>query len=808
MNSSKSCILIVDDHPTNIKVLSDLLTEYGFEVLIAKDGENALQKLQRVVPDLILLDVLMPGIDGFETCRLLKAAQATRDIPVIFMTALSDSVDKIKGLMLGAVDYVTKPLQHEEVIARVNVHLKLRSLNKQLEQQNAMLREEVRSRQLAEAALRRSEEKFSKAFRSSPGPMMILTLEEGRFLEVNQTFCQITQYEQEEIRGKTLADLELWVDAEEGDRLWQSLKTHGVVNCQEIAIYTQSKEQRILLVSAETIQIEDTSCVLAMTYDITQCKQAASDLLEKEQFLRSIYEGIGFSIFVLDVSDQGEFCHVGMNPAHEQITGLKSSEIVGKPMEALFPADIVAAWYQNYRTCLETGKTILHEENVPFQQQEYWWLTTLTPLKNEQGQFYRIVGTSLDITDRKIMEAELQRAKELADAANRAKSSFLANMSHELRTPLHAILGFTELLVLEDNLLPSQQESLEIISNSGEHLLSLIDDVLEVSRIEAGKAVVDLESVNLQILLQGLEEMLRLRAIAKQLRLVFDLAPNLPQYVQTDEGKLRQILLNLLGNAIKFTHAGQVTLRVSVMPAIPLEEGADTAAAGQQDCLLFETEDTGTGIDIAELDQLFDAFTQAEAGRKSHKGTGLGLYISRQLVRLLGGDITVESTVGQGSCFKFNVPILSPEARQASLQAQTDRRMTRLQPNQPTWRILVVEDQPENRRLMTQLLSGIGFEVQEAEEGQAAIALWKTWNPDLILMDMRTPQMNGYEATRQIKAVDQKTVIIAVTANVLEEEQSIIFAAGCDDLLYKPFKEQTLLLKLSEYLGVQYLYAD
>jgi CheY-like chemotaxis protein/nitrogen-specific signal transduction histidine kinase len=410
------------------------------------------------------------------------------------------------------------------------------------------------------------------------------------------------------------------------------------------------------------------------------------------------------------------------------------------------------------------------------------------------------------------MEAELQHAKEVADAVNRAKSTFLANMSHELRTPLHAILGFTELLALEENLSGFQRESLEIINHSGEHLLGLINDVLEVSKIEAGKAVVTLGRVDLPNLLKSLEELMQLKATSKGLHLVFDLADNLPRLIQTDENKLRQILLNLLSNAIKFTPTGTVTLRVGIEAVDPnqmrLEQDLSTSHH-----LLIEVEDTGMGIVPAELDRLFEAFFQTESGRQSRKGTGLGLFISRQLVQLLGGDITVESSIGQGTCFKFYIDIsLLPDQPDVSYPQITSsrQRLIGLAPNQTDWRILVVEDMVENRRLLVQLLRKVGFEVQSAENGQEAIALWQGWNPHLILMDMRMPIIDGYETTRQIKATARgwKTVIIAVTASVLDEERGSIYAAGCDDLLCKPFKEQVLFSKLAEHLGVRYLYED
>ena len=266
-------ILIVDDNPTNIQVLSDLLKEYGFKVLVAKDGETCLHRLEKIRPDLILLDVLMPGIDGFETCRRLKASPATKEIPVIFMTALADPVDKLKGLTIGAVDYITKPLQHEEAIARVNIHLQLRNLNKQLEEQNATLQQEIRSRKLAESALRLSEEKFAKAFRSSPISITISTLLEGRFIEVNESFCRMTGYNQAEIVGHTSTELNLWVNSDKRLQMIQLLRQKSKICNQEIDYRTKLGEPRTVLFSAEIINYGGQDCLLAIANDITEQKQ-------------------------------------------------------------------------------------------------------------------------------------------------------------------------------------------------------------------------------------------------------------------------------------------------------------------------------------------------------------------------------------------------------------------------------------------------------------------------------------------------------------------------------------------------------
>ena len=294
-NRQQELILIVDDNPTNIKVLSDFLKDFGFKVLIAKDGESCLNKLEKVTPDLILLDVMMPGVDGFETCRRLKALDSTRDIPVIFMTALTDPVDKLKGFTLGAVDYITKPLQHEEAIARVNVHLKLRCLTKQLEQQNQLLeeknqllQEEVRYRKLAESAFRLSEEKFSKAFRCSPYPVTISTLAEGRYIEVNESFCRLTGYSFDEVIGKTTDELDFWVNSDDRDRVIQQLQLEGTIRNQEFNYRTKLGAVRTVLLSAEIFEYDGQDYLLAIPNDITDRKQAKAVVQRATQELQRI----------------------------------------------------------------------------------------------------------------------------------------------------------------------------------------------------------------------------------------------------------------------------------------------------------------------------------------------------------------------------------------------------------------------------------------------------------------------------------------------------------------------------------------
>ncbi|MEM9922315.1 MAG: PAS domain S-box protein [Cyanobacteria bacterium P01_D01_bin.50] len=421
----------------------------------------------------------------------------------------------------------------------------------------------------------------------------------------------------------------------------------------------------------------------------------------------------------------------------------------------------------------------------------------------------------------------LQKAVIAADAANRAKSEFLANMSHELRTPLNAILGFSQLMSQDKTISEEYQNSLAIINRAGEHLLYLINDILEMSKIEAGRASLNITDFALHNLLDNLQEMLRLRTSAKGLQLTFQTAPDIPRYIKSDVSKLRQVLINLLGNAIKFTDTGSVKLSASVARGDGEIRGwGDGEIRGWGDGenvdistssktrLIFEITDTGAGISPEEIEHLFEAFIQTDSGRKSQQGTGLGLAISRKYVQLMGGDITVESTLGVGSKFTFDIQISLASSQKTEIN-KTSRQVLGLAASQTEYRILVVDDRPESRLLIVKMLSQLGFSVKEAANGVQAIAKWKEWQPHLILMDMRMPIMDGYEATRIIKNTQKSndlttlpTVVIALTANAFEEQRSEIIESGCDDLINKPFPKEILLEKLNQHLGVQYLYQE
>lgn len=472
-------------------------------------------------------------------------------------------------------------------------------------------------------------------------------------------------------------------------------------------------------------------------------------------------------------------------------------------------------------------------EMIPFEVRS-------TPIFDDRGTIIYAIAAFQDITERKQAQAvlanynrtlekqvaertlaleqeilERKRAEEAADAANQAKSTFLANMSHELRSPLNAILGFSQLMNRTPNLIPEHKENLGIIMRSGEHLLTLINQILDLSKIEAGRITVNETCFNLIRLLDELEDMFQLKADDKQLQLLFEYYPDLPQYVRTDEVKLRQVLINLLNNAIKFTQYGGVSLRVRLGTRNTEKDFLSSPSSSQlpitthQSLITFEVEDTGEGIASDELDSLFEAFIQTQTGKESNEGTGLGLAISHQFVKLMGGEITVNSQVGRGTTFRFDIKVSVVDAESIKTH-QSPRRAIALEPNQQNYRILIVDDKWSNRQLLKKLLNPLGFEVKEASNGQEAIEVWEAFEPHLIWMDLRMPIMDGYEATKHIKATTkgQSTVVIALTASSLEEERTVALSAGCDDYIRKPFREADIFEAMNKHIGVLYVYTE
>ncbi|MBP0020981.1 MAG: response regulator [Cyanobacteria bacterium SBLK] len=595
---------------------------------------------------------------------------------------------------------------------------------------------------------------------------------------------------------------------------WQREELHGVI-WETLEYHHQQKqlaEQNGFLQQLNTTlerkaierALELTAANQKLEEKIAERNALTQKLRASEQKIRAIFEAM--TDIVLIVDEMGNIDIAPTNPHYFEISLENPLELT---VERFLRHENIQTWLERVRQVVREQETVNLDYSLPAGDRELWFSASISPLPERSA-----IWVARDITQRKQAEAALQEAKEAAEQANKAKSSFLANMSHELRTPLNAILGFAQLLVNDETISSDRREQLQIVKRSGEHLLTLINDVLEMAKIEAGRITLDESNFDLYALLDSLEAMLQFKAKSKNVRLFFEIAEDVPQYVRTDQRKLRQVLINLLGNALKFTESGFVRLSVTrqspLTPQSPLSKGEKEGEIPQpttNDQLYFEIEDTGAGIASEELELLFEPFVQTETGRQSQEGTGLGLPLSRQFVQLMGGKIGVRSTLKEGSTFFFNIEIGILDA--ASIQTERPhQRIVGLEDKETIYRILIADDRWESRQLLLNLLSPLGFEVREAIDGAEAIAQWQAWKPHLIFMDMRMPVMDGYEATQQIRGSleGQAPAIIALTASAFDRDRAVTLAAGCDDFIRKPFQTEELFEKMATHLGVRYLY--
>ncbi len=512
--------------------------------------------------------------------------------------------------------------------------------------------------------------------------------------------------------------------------------------------------------------------------DITERKRTEEALVESQRKLSLHLEQTISGVIEWDKAFNARY----WNPAAEKIFGYNSDEALGHSApELIIPenihSEIDIVWNKLLR---QTGGVYNTNENTTKDGKIIICEWFNTPLVDNQGVVTGVMSLVNDVTDRKQAESELARyheqleglvkartteleaanrvleeeigvrkrteekllsAKEGAERASRAKSEFLSNMSHELRSPLTAMLGFTQMLERDVTIGKEQREEISIVNRSGQHLLSLINDVLNIAKIEAGRITLNEVSFDLHEFLRNISELFHSRAVEKGLFFITE-NDDLPHYIRGDEGKLRQALINLLSNAMKFTKTGGVIFRVKSDDATTILTPGDSLP------LHFEVEDTGCGIEARHLDKIFDPFVQTSDGVEKTTGTGLGLTISRQFINLMGGAIEAESELNSGSLFRFEIAVGKAEASEIE-NSLCSRRIIALAPGQPSFRILVVEDLLENRKLLVKMLRTVGFEVQEARDGKQGVEVFHSWHPDLIWMDMRMPVMDGFEATKQ-----------------------------------------------------------
>jgi len=618
---------------------------------------------------------------------------------------------------------------------------------------------------------------------------------------------------------------------------------HGIQRRDGLTIYLISRGEPIFDQQGRVVKLVGTIT------NITDQKRMELALRQSELKFATIFQAGPEAAWIAQINDG--YC-LNINDNFTRILGYSHVEMVGKSCTEMQlwkdPNDLTEfrkvlkeqGWIREFETEFRTKsgeiKTVLLSATISYLE----------------GQDC-LIGILSDISDRKQVERELHQAKEAAEVANRAKSTFLAKMSHELRTPLNIILGFTNILQREAVLSPTQRDDLQRIYRSGEHLLKLINEILDLSKIEAGKLTLAPQVINLRELMQSVADLFLLQAQHKGLQLDLQLAELLPTHALVDGRKLEQVLINLISNALKFTQTGFIRVRLrshnsspNQLPPVPetsppnipdfeavsseitpipnsvAANGASTERSPStptQTTLLFEVQDSGIGIAPEHLETIFDDFVQATDHQDAHSGTGLGLAISRQLVELMGGEITAESQLGQGSLFRFYLPVLV--THQAMSQTNTPiPQIVGLASDRTDYRILVVDDQTENRQLLVRLLSCLGLQIHEASNGLEAIAQWQDWQPHLIWMDLRMPGLDGYATTRKIRTLEQRrwesqhqapfslTTIIAITAQGSADDPSLAIAAGCNDYMSKPFALDEPFQMMAKYLPLKYRYAE
>jgi PAS domain S-box-containing protein len=680
----------------------------------------------------------------------------------------------------------------------------------------------------AQQALRHSEARY-RAILEDQTELIVRFLSDGMVTFVNEAFCRFFGVTREEAIAHHYEPAIVAEDREYVAQVVDEISPHNpVVTFENRAIargelrWTQWVTRGIFDESGQILEYQ------AVGRDISDRKQIEEALSTSQHFLQKVADAIPHILYLRDLSthtsvylNQQSLCILGYSPAElGDINPEWSLERYHPEDQSLFSQGTARFLSLQDSDVLSTEYRFQHKNG------EWRWLNAREVVfsRDSEGIPTHILGSVEDITPRKLAETQLERAKDAAEAANRAKSAFLANMSHELRTPLTAILGFSQLIGAATNLTGEQQDHLNIVRKSGEHLLDLIERVLDLSKIEAGTMTLSENDFDLYRLLIDVQNMFSLKAKEKGLALTIYSSINVPKHINTDQVKLRQILINLLGNAIKFTPAGQVSLRVS---SVGKEPDICSRSGEVESKIRFEVSDTGIGIDPGYFEQLFKPFVQTGAGSCYQEGTGLGLNISAQFVRLMGGKLSVHSrgksyTEGEQGCgiiresssgfrtvttFKFEIPVRCVTGSE-TLGINPPSVVRAIQPEQRSYRMIVVDDNEHNNQLLLEILQPFGFEVKPAFNGAEVLEMWQEFLPHLIWMDMRMPKIDGYEATRQIKDYCQNhpeipvPVIVAITASIWDFDQAEILAAGCDGVIHKPFRDVEIFEAIATHLGL------
>ncbi|WP_242054631.1 PAS domain S-box protein [Nostoc sp. FACHB-190] len=649
----------------------------------------------------------------------------------------------------------------------------------------------IQDRKQAEEDLRESNTLLRSILNSTPDYIVVKDAQ-GRYVTLNSNAANFMGRAVEEIIGKNDFELMPLEVARKYAIQDQQIITTGITITNEEYLCSADGQINGTFRTTKT-PWQDTEGnilgVIALASDISDRKQAEEELRQTNTVLASILESTPDFIVVKD--RQGR--HVALNSNLANFIGLPIEEIIGKDDTEIFPPDVALAIMKKDREIIATGNAETFEEEVAKDGVRGIYLTSKAPWRDTQGNILGMVAITRNITDRKQAEFALAQAKEAAEAASHAKSEFLANMSHELRTPLNGILGYAQILQRSKHLNQDERSRIDVIYQCGSHLLTLINDILDLSKIEAQKVELMTSDFHFPAFLQGVAEMCRIRAELKSIQFQYQFASELPIGIRADEKRLRQVLINLLSNAIKFTDAGQVTFTISY------------ASGGK---IRFEVRDTGVGIPPEKLQAIFQPFEQVGDRRRQTEGTGLGLAISQRIVDLMDSTIHVQSEIGVGSIFWFDVYL--PEAQEWVKTSQADDfgQIIGIKDRKP--KILVVDDKWENRSVIYNLLTPIGFEVTEANDGAEGWQKIAEFQPDLVLTDLLMPEIDGFELIHRIRQSEafKHIVIIVSSASVFESDQHRSIEAGGNDFLPKPVQAIALFQKLRQFLNLEWLYEE
>ena len=646
----------------------------------------------------------------------------------------------------------------------------------------------------SEANLRESQELFAKSFHSSPALMTIAALPSGEFIEVNEAFLRAIDRTRAHVIGHTTLDLNLWCDLAQREAFIQQISAHVSVRDFEAEFNAGTGERRCYLLNADRIELKGRPCILTVAVDITERRRRVrveEALAIAERRYRNLFANAAEGLYLSSV--EGHFIEV--NPALARMFGYASPAACVADVQRIDEQLYVdprrrAAFFE----LLQSGDVVTDFESEIRRTDgsTFWVSESVQVVRDDAGNIDHFEGVAVDVTARREAARALLDAREAAETANRAKSQFLASMSHELRTPLNGILGFTQILRRDSKLAPEHQHGVDVIHASAEHLLGLINDVLDLSKVEAGRLELHRASLDLPTLLAGVAELLGPRAREKGLAFAATIPPDLPTRVVTDAARLRQVLLNLVANALKFTRDGSITLAAARPPG--------TEAPPDHAVVRFSVRDTGCGIATKDLVHLFEPFKQIGEAHRHAEGTGLGLAISHRLVSALGGTLSVASTLGAGSHFWFDLVL--PLANETTTPFAPSSPIIGYEG--PVRHVLVVDDHAANAEVLLGLLQPLGFEVATAESGEAALAQTAVQWPDLILMDLRMPGMGGLAAIKALRAqpAGASLGIIAVSASVFDFDRTEALAHGCDEFLPKPVRAEALLNAVGNVLDL------